>query len=76
MLILSAILTAVYMFTVVIPAWFMPLNDDAASLSGHSADPGPCIIVPLCVLTLAIVVFGLASTPLVRFLRLVGEGAL
>ena len=74
-LIVSAILTGVYMFTVVIPAYFMPL-DDSAPLEAARCDPGFCMKWPLAVLAVAIVALGAAGAPLVDFLRLVAAGAL
>ena len=74
-LIVSAVLTVIYMFTIVIPAYFMPLDDEPA-LPGASCDPGLCMKIPLALLATAIVVLGAASAPLVEFLKLVAAGTL
>jgi len=73
-LIISAVLTAVYLFTVVVTALFMPLNESAAELSGRRLDPGWRMKLPLAVLTGTIVVLGVCSVPLVRFLNAVSNG--
>ena len=73
-LIISAILTAVYLFTIVVNALCMPLNESAAGLAGRNFDPGWRMKLPLALLTAAIVVLGVASVPLVRFLSGVAAG--
>ena len=73
-LIVSAILTAVYLFTVVVTAQFMPLNASSAALAGRKLDPGWRMKLPLAVLTVAIVALGVWSVPLVQFLLRVASG--
>ena len=73
-LIISAILTAVYLFTIVVSALFMPLNESAADLAGGRFDPGWRMKLPLVILTAAIVILGVSSVPLVRFLSGVAGG--
>ncbi len=70
-LIVSAILTALYMMQVVMLAWF---PRESRSLKGPipwraTQDPGWCMTVPLCVLALASIGLGLASGPLSRFIH-------
>ena len=73
-LIISAILTAIYLFTVVAYAWFRPLNSDAASLSGKNCDPSWQMKLPLAVLSVVVVLFGIFSTPFVEWLRSLAAG--
>ena len=75
-LIVSAILTAVYLFTVIVPAYFCPINADQAALLGQSRDPGWRMKLPLALLCLAMVVLGVWSAPLMAFLRNVAGGVL
>ncbi len=73
-LIISAILTAVYMFTVVVTALFMPVNASSAALTNQNYDPGWRMKLPLALLAAAIVVMGICSVPLVRFFTIVAAG--
>ena len=73
-LIISAVLTAVYIFTVVLPMYGRPLNEDSAALEGFNRDPGWQMKLPLVLLMIAIVALGLWSRPLVTFLRDVAAG--
>ena len=73
-LIISAVLTAVYLFTVVLPMYGRPLNADTADLEGFNRDPGWQMKLPLVILCVAIVALGLWSQPLVTFLRGVASG--
>ena len=73
-LIISAILTAIYLFTIVVPAYFMPLGESSAKLAGENRDPGWRMKLPLVILTAAIVVGGLCASPLIRFLGNVAAG--
>ncbi|MBR3502932.1 MAG: proton-conducting membrane transporter [Clostridia bacterium] len=73
-LIISAVLTAVYLFTVVVTALFMPLNASCADLAGQNRDPGWRMKLPLIVLAAAVVGLGFSSVPLVRFLFATASG--
>ena len=73
-LIISAILTAIYLFTVVANAWFRPLNNDMAALAGKSCDPSWQMKLPLAVLSVVVILFGIFSTPFVQWLRDVAAG--
>ncbi|MCH5287767.1 MAG: proton-conducting membrane transporter [Christensenellaceae bacterium] len=73
-LILSAILTAMYLFTVVSAMYFRPLNADQAAISGQNRDPNWMMMVPFGILCAAIIGLGLWSQPLVTFLRNVAAG--
>lgn len=72
-LIISAILTAVYQFTVIVPAYVPGKDFNEASLENvHEA--GKCMTVPMVVLCCLMVLSGLFSGPLVSFFTQVGSG--
>ena len=73
-LIISAILTAIYLFTVALPMYFRPLNE-GVTLNGDR-DPSWMMKLPLFILTLLVVGLGLFSQPLVIFLRQIASGAI
>ena len=73
-LIISAVLTAIYLFTAILPMYGRPLNAESAALEGFNRDPGWQMKLPLVLLMIAIVALGLWSTPLVTFLRNVASG--
>lgn len=72
-LLLSALLTAIYMLTIVVRAFFPVAGFDDGKLEGVK-DPGWKMIVPLVVFTVMMVVFGLYSEPVMRFFREVANG--
>ncbi len=74
-LIISAVLTAIYLFTVIGPMYFRPLNADTARYEGFNRDPGWMMKSVLVVLIIAVVGLGLFSAPIVTFLRNVASGA-
>lgn len=74
-LLISAILTAIYLLVPAVSAYALPLSP-AAGLEKRSYDPGPCMKAPLaivCAVMLALVFF---SAPLVDFLGQVAGGLL
>lgn len=72
-LLVSALLTAIYMLTIVVRA-FLPGNDcDYSKVEGYK-DPNWKMIVPLAVFTVMMVVFGVYSAPFVGFFRSIAEG--
>lgn len=73
-LIVSAILTAIYLFTVIGPMYFRPLNADMAHLADFNRDPGWQMLLPFMLLIAAVIVLGLCSGSLVGFLRDVSAG--
>lgn len=73
-LIISAILTAIYLFTIVAPMYFRPLNADQAALTGQNRDPSWMMKLPFAVLCAAMAALGVFSQPLVAFLRGVASG--
>lgn len=75
-LIISAILTAIYLFSIVGVMYFRPLNAASAKLAGTNKDAGWMINLPLCLLAIMLLAMGLFSQPLVTFLRGVSSGAI
>lgn len=73
-LIISAILTAVYLFSVVIPMYFRPVNTDQAALATQKRDPSWMMLLPMGIFSFLMVALGLWSQPLVTFLRNVASG--
>lgn len=73
-LIASAILTAIYLFTVIGPMYFRPLNADMAHLKDFNRDPNWMMIVPFVLLIIMVIALGLWSAPLVTFLKNVAAG--
>ena len=73
-LIVSAILTAVYLFTVIIPAFTVPVNASLQALSGQRRDPGLCMKIPFAILIAAIIVLSFCSVPLVEWLSGIANG--
>ena len=73
-LIISAILTAIYLFTVVGPMYFRPLNTDMAHYSDINRDPNWMMLVPFVLLIAAVIGLGLWGGPLVGFLKDVATG--
>lgn len=75
-LIISAILTAMYLFGVAGPMYFRPLNTELARLQGQQRDPSWMMKLPLAVLTALVVLLGMYATPIVTFLRQIASGAI
>lgn len=74
-LIVSAILTAIYLFSVAMPMYFRPLNPELSALQGAKHDPSWMMKLPLAILCVAIVALGVFSQPLVAFLRSIAAGS-
>lgn len=73
-LLISALLTAIYMLTIVIRAFFPGKDFDMSTLDGIK-DPGWKMLLPLFVFTFFMVVFGFCSGMLVNFFASVAAGA-
>ncbi len=73
-LMISAVLTAIYLFNVALPMYFRPLNE-GVTLSGNH-DPSWMMKLPLTILAVLIIGLGVFSQPLVTFLRQVAAGTL
>lgn len=72
-LLLSALLTAIYMLNIVVRAFFPSADFDYESISDVE-DPNWLMILPLTVFAVVIIVFGLHSAPIVGFLQDVAAG--
>lgn len=72
-LLVSALLTAIYMFSIVVRAFFPGKDFDMTTLEGVK-DPNWRMLVPLFLFTVCIIIFGLYSTPMVRFFTKVAAG--
>ena len=72
-LLISALLTAIYMFTIVIRAFFPVKGYDASVLEGIK-DPNWKMLVPLLIFTGNIIMSGFWSAPVVKFLSDVAAG--
>lgn len=74
-LLLSALLTAVYMLTIVVRAFFPHKDFDFSAIEGYK-DPNWYMLVPLFVFAAVIVWFGLHSADIVGFFGDVASGVL
>lgn len=72
-LLISALLTAIYMLTIVIRAFFPAVDFDYERLKGIR-DPNWKMLLPLFVFAVLIVGFGLFSAPFVDFFAKVADG--
>lgn len=72
-LLLSALLTAVYMLSIVIRAYFPGKDFDYAAIADIK-DPGWAMQIPLFLFVAAMLYFGLNSSPIIRFLSDVAAG--
>lgn len=74
-LLISAILTTIYMMGIVIRAFF-PSKDFDYETIADAKDPGWMMILPLAIFAVAMVVLGLFSQPLVNFFIKISQGML
>ena len=74
-LLISALLTAIYMLTIVVRAFF-PAKDFNDSHLKNITDPNWYMMVPLYIFTVAIVYFGLFSSNIVAFFTKIAEGVI
>ncbi len=72
-LLISALLTAIYMMSVVVRAFFPPWGFDREAIAG-TTDPGWKMCVPIIICAVFTIFLGLFSTPLVDFFRAVAAG--
>lgn len=72
-LLISGLLTAMYMMSIVIRAFF-PKPDFDASKIAHITDPGWKMLLPLVICVIANILLGLFSQPLVQFFADVAAG--
>ncbi|MCR5468129.1 MAG: proton-conducting membrane transporter, partial [Lachnospiraceae bacterium] len=71
-LLISSLLTAIYIMTIVVRAFFPPSDFDYSTLDGIT-DPGWKMLVPMIIFVVAIVVIGVHSSSLYHFLSIMGE---
>lgn len=67
-LLISAILTAIYMMTMMVRAFF-PRGDYDMSVNSHINDPGWRMLLPLTIFTIAIFAFGFNCSYIMDFLK-------
>lgn len=72
-LLISALLTAIYMLTIVVRAFFPGKDFDYGAIS-DVRDPNWKMLLPLFVFTICIIGFGLYSQPITDFLTCVANG--
>ncbi|MBD5552439.1 MAG: proton-conducting membrane transporter [Lachnospiraceae bacterium] len=72
-LLISALLTALYMMNVVVRAFFPKKDFDYGTLSGVT-DPSWKMCVPILIFSVSIVALGIFSGPLVRFFKNIAAG--
>lgn len=68
-LMISALLTAIYMMTIVVRAFFPGKDFDYGKLDGRVEDPNWMMIVPLLLFVAVMFYFGLHSGPVMEMLR-------
>lgn len=72
-LLISALLTAIYMLTIVVRAFFPEKSFDNSKIKEYR-DPSWKMMVPLSIFAILILIFGLYSGPIVDFLTDVANG--
>ena len=72
-LLVSALLTAIYMLSIVMRAFF-PNKDFDYSVWDGIKDPSWMMMVPLTLFVVAMIIFGLNSSPLVEFFTKIANG--
>lgn len=74
-LLISALLTAIYMLSIVIRAFFPPEDFDMESVKEYR-DPNWMMLFPLFLFVAAMIIFGLHSAPIVQFFTDISNGVL
>ena len=72
-LLVSAVLTCIYIFTVVFPAYFVRPE---AELENRSFDPGPCMKISLTLLCLLLIAAGIFAGRIMDYLTALAEGGI
>ena len=72
-LMISAVLTAIYLFTIVVRAYF-PGGDFDYAAAGPKADPTVYMKAPLIILCLMMLLMGVCSGPFMSFFNQVAAG--
>ena len=73
-LLVSAVLTCVYIFNVVFPAYFLEPVKTGGADKAH--DPGPCMRISLILLCLLLIVAGVFSGRIMSYLKALAEGGI
>ena len=73
-LLISALLTAIYMLSIVIRAFFPGKDFDYETMKQYK-DPNLLMLVPLCIFVVVIFIFGLHSAPFVEFFTNIAMGS-
>ncbi len=66
-LVLASVLTVIYIFTVIIPAFFMTYREEPGETAPR--DPGPCMKISLSVLSAFLIAASVLADPILRFLQ-------
>ena len=74
-LLYSALMTGIYMMTVVFRAWFPERGTDAGA-SGEVREAGWMMLVPLVVFALIIAGFGFGSAPFTEYFEQIAGGVI
>jgi len=74
-LLYSALMTCIYMMTVVVRAWF-PANEDTNPVISSATDPTWRMLLPLVVFAVLLIVLGVHPAPLTEFFSAIAEGVL
>lgn len=72
-LLVSALLTAIYMLSIVIRAFFPGKDFDYSKIEGYK-DPNILMLLPLTIFAICVIIFGLHSAPFVEFFTRVAQG--
>jgi len=72
-LLISALLTALYMLTIAVRAFFPGKGFDYKTVEKYE-DPNWLMILPLCIFVIVVIVFGLYSQPVIAFLSGITQG--
>ena len=75
-LLISAVLTAIYLMSVSFAMYFRPLEPSGGVEAGRRCDPTWKMKLPLAVLCAAIVLCGLFSEPIVKSLAAIAAGVM
>lgn len=74
-LLISALLTAIYMLSIVIRAFFPPVDFDMEKVAEYK-DPNWLMLAPLFVFAVCMLIFGLHSAPIVQFFTDIAGGVM
>ena len=75
-ILISAVLTAIYLMSVSFFMYFRPLEDTEGLVAGKNYDPTWKMKLPLAILSIAIVLCGIFSNDIISMLSAVAGGAM